>query len=306
MTPRTPYTLALPGGRTLALGARTLVMGVVNVTPDSFADGGVFLDPARAADLAAALEDAGADLLDIGGESTRPGAEPVPAHEERRRILPVLKRLAGRVGAPISVDTCKAAVARAALEHGAAMVNDVSGLAAGPALAEAAADAGAPLVLTHNRGASRDMYRRADYRDVGSEVAAELRTIVDRAVSAGVPREQIVVDPGLGFAKRAAATFAALADLPALRALDRPILVGPSRKSFLTAALGDRPPGGREWGTAAAVTAAVCLGAHVVRVHRVDAQVDVVRVADAIRAAAGAAESDRAEYAAPHRIGTGR
>ena len=298
MTPRAPYTLALPGGRTLALGSRTLVMGIVNVTPDSFADGGACSDPGRAGDRALALEAAGADLLDVGGESTRPGAEPVPAREELRRIVPVLERLAGRAGVPISVDTYKAAVARTALDHGAAMINDVSGLAAGPALAAVAAAAGAPLVLMHNRGGSRDMYRRAGYRDVGAEVAAELRAVVGRAVAAGVPREQIVVDPGLGFAKRAGATLAALAELPSLRSLDRPILVGPSRKSFLSAALGERRPADREWGTAAAVAAAVWLGAHVVRVHEVAAQVDVVRVADAIRAAADRTGTAAAELAA--------
>ena len=303
MTPRTRYTLALPGGRTLALGMRTLVMGIVNVTPDSFADDSVTTDPGLAADRALGLEEAGADLLDIGGESTRPGAEQVPAHEEMRRILPVLDRLAGHVSTPVSVDTYKADVARAALDHGAAMINDVSGLAAGPALAMVAADAGAPVLLMHNRGSSREMYRHARYRDVGSEVTAELRAIVGRAVAAGVPREQIVVDPGLGFAKRADATLAALADLPSLRSLDRPILVGPSRKSFLSAALGDRRPSERDWGTAAAVAAAVCLGAHIVRVHRVAAHVDVVRVADAIRTAAGGKEPDSVESAVPHVTG---
>ena len=303
MTPRTPYTLALPGGRTLALGVRTLVMGIVNVTPDSFADGGESLDPGRAADRALALEAAGADLLDIGGESTRPGAEPVPVREEMRRVLPVLDRLAGRVGVPVSVDTCKEDVAQAALAHGAAMINDISGLAAGPALATVAAAAGAPLLLMHNRGDSRDMYRQAAYHDVGAEVVAELGAVVDRALAAGVPREQIVIDPGLGFAKRADATLAVLADLPSLRSLDRPILVGPSRKSFLSAALGPRPPGDREWGTAAAVAAAVWLGAHIVRVHRVDAQGDVVRVADALRAAASGTGREGPESAAANVIG---
>ena len=305
MTPSTRYTLALPGERTLALGERTLVMGVVNVTPDSFADDSGTPDPGRAAARAFALEESGADLLDIGGESTRPGAEPVPAREELRRILPVLDRLAGQVRAPVSVDTYKAEVARAALDHGAAMINDVSGLAAGPGLAAVAADAGAPVLLMHNRGSSREMYRYARYRDVGSEVAAELRTSIDLAVATGVPREQIVVDPGLGFAKRADATLAALAGLPALRSLDRPVLVGPSRKSFLTAALGPRRPAEREWGTAAAVAAAVCLGAHIVRVHEVAAHVDVVRVADAIRTAAEGKESDGVESAVPQVMGAG-
>lgn len=286
MTPRTPYTLALPDGRTMPLGARTLVMGIVNVTPDSFADGGRYLDPVRAADQALALEDAGADLLDIGGESTRPGADPVPATEELKRILPVLDRLAGRVRAPISVDTYKPEVARAAVEHGAGLINDVSALAAGPALAGVAADTGAALVLMHSRGHSSDMYRQAKYADVAAEVVAELRGAMERATSAGVSREQIVIDPGLGFAKQAAQTLDALAGLPLLRVLDRPILVGPSRKSFLTAALGAREPGDREWGTAGAVAAAAWLGAHIVRVHRADVHADVTRVIDAIRAAA--------------------
>ena len=286
MTPRTRYTLALPDGRTLALGARTLVMGIVNVTPDSFADGGACLDPDRAARHALALEAAGADLIDIGAESTRPGADPVSADEERRRLLPVLERLSGHLRVPISVDTRKPDVAQAALAAGVTMVNDVSALADGGALAALAAAAGAPLVLMHSRGSSRDMYGQADYDDVGLEVAADLSAAVDRAVAAGMPRAQLVIDPGLGFAKRAEQTAAALAALPALRALDRPILVGPSRKSFLSAALGERTPDEREWGTAGAVAAAVCLGAHIVRVHRVDAQRDVARVVDLIRAAA--------------------
>ena len=286
MTPRTRYELALPDGRTLALGLRTLVMGIVNVTPDSFADGGACLDPDRAADHAQALAAAGADLIDIGAESTRPGADPVPADEERRRLIPVLDRLAGRLRLPISVDTRKPDVARAALAAGAALVNDVSALAAGAELAAAAAAAGAPLVLMHNRGDSSDMYARASYRDIASEVATELGEAIGRAEAAGLPREQTIIDPGLGFAKRADQTAAALAALPALRAVDRPILVGPSRKSFLSAALGERTPADREWGTAGAVAAAVCLGAHIVRVHHVDAQRDVARVVDLIRAAA--------------------
>ena len=286
MTPRKPYTLALPDGRALALGARTLVMGIVNVTPDSFADGGACLDPDRAAEHALALEAAGADLVDIGAESTRPGADSIPADQERRRLLPVLERLAGRLHVPISVDTRKAAVAEVALAAGAAIVNDVSALADGPELGTAAAAAGAPLILMHSRGESREMYARAHYRDIATDLATELRAGIERAVTAGVSRTQIVIDPGLGFAKRPEQTAATIAALPALRALDRPILVGPSRKSFLSAALGERAPADREWGTAGAVAAAVCLGAHIVRVHQVDAQRDVARVVDLIRAAA--------------------
>ena len=294
MFPRKPYTLSLPDGRTLRLGDRTLVMGIINVTPDSFADGGAHLDPARALDAALALEAGGADILDVGGESTRPGADALPAAEELGRVLPVLRRLAGRVRVPVSIDTSKADVARQAIDHGASIVNDVSSLRYDPGIADVAAVAGVPLVVTHNRGWSHDMYGDARYTDVGDTIALELRAVIDIALAAGVSKEQIVVDPGLGFAKRAEHTLAALADLGALRGLDRPILVGPSRKSFLAAALGERSPAAREWGTAAAVAAAVLLGAHVVRVHDARAHADVVRVADAIRAhaAGGGARAD--------------
>lgn len=283
MLPRARYTLRLPDGRTLALGERTLVMGIINVTPDSFADGGAYPDPERAVEAALALEADGADIIDVGGESTRPGADELPAAAEAARVLPVLRRLAPRLRAPVSIDTCKAEVARQALDHGAALINDVSGLRYDPQLAAVGAAAGVPLVLTHMRGRSRDMYRHAAYDDVVREVAAELHAAVDRATAAGVAREQLVLDPGLGFAKRPAQTFAALAGLEALAALDRPTLVGPSRKSFLQEALGACPPGEREWGTAAAVAGAVLLGAHIVRVHGVREMTQVVRVADRLR-----------------------
>ena len=284
IAPRRRYTLSLPDGRTLELGARTLVMGIINVTPDSFADGGACLEPARAVDAAAALEAAGADLLDVGGESTRPGAEALGAEVECARVVPVLNALAGRVRVPVSIDTYKAEVARRAIHAGASIVNDVSALRYDPAIARVAADCGAPLVLMHSRGRSRAMYREAQYADVSAEVTCELASAVRAATAAGVARTQIVVDPGLGFAKRADQTLELLGRLQAVSALDRPVLVGPSRKSFLTAALGERPPSKREWGTASAVAAAVILGAHIVRVHAVAPHVDVVRVADAIRA----------------------
>lgn len=281
---RSRYELRLPAGRTLALGRRTLVMGILNVTPDSFADGGAYPDPGRAVEAALALEEAGADIIDVGGESTRPGAARLSAGEEAGRVVPVLRRLAPRLRAPVSIDTYKAEVARQALDHGAAIVNDVSALGHDPALAAVVAAAGVPLVLMHMRGRSRDMYRYADYDDVVRQVVDELRSAIDRATAAGVSRNQLVVDPGLGFAKRSAQTFAVLAQLDALAALDRPILVGPSRKSFLQEAVGECPPGGREWGTAAAVASAVLLGAHVVRVHGVREMVQVVRTADRVRA----------------------
>ena len=284
IAPRRRYDLSLPDGRTLELGARTLLMGIINVTPDSFADGGACLDPARALDAAAAAEAAGADLLDVGGESTRPGAGALPAEVECGRVLPVLDALAGRVRVPVSIDTYKAEVARRALDAGASIVNDVSALRYDPAIARVAADSGAPLVLMHSRGRSRAMYREAQYADVAAEVTRELASAMRTATAAGVARTQIVVDPGLGFAKRAEQTLELLGRLQAVSALDRPVLVGPSRKSFLTAALGERPPPEREWGTASAVAAAVILGAHIVRVHAVAPHVDVVRVADSIRA----------------------
>lgn len=281
---RSRYELRLPAGRTLALGRRTLVMGILNVTPDSFADGGAYPDPGRAVEAALALEEAGADIIDVGGESTRPGAARLSAAEEAGRVVPVLRRLAPRLRAPVSIDTYKAEVARQALDHGAAIVNDVSALGHDPGLAAVVAAAGVPLVLMHMRGRSRDMYRYADYDDVVRQVVDELGSAIDRATAAGVSRNQLVVDPGLGFAKRSAQTFAVLAQLDALAALDRPILVGPSRKSFLQEAVGERPPGDREWGTAAAVASAVLLGAHVVRVHGVREMVQVVRTADRVRA----------------------
>jgi dihydropteroate synthase len=225
----------------------------------------------------------GADILDVGGESTRPGATPLDEQEELRRVLPVIERLAAASGVPVSVDTYKASVAREALARGASIINDISGLQYDAALGAVVAEARAAIVLMHNRGRSTDMYREAEYRDVVTEVTGELRGAVRRAIDAGIERDAIVVDPGFGFAKRAEHTYAALARLDALAALDRPILSGPSRKSFLKDALGDRAPGEREWGTAAAVTASVLLGAHIVRVHGVREMVDVVRVADRIR-----------------------
>lgn len=281
---RSRYELRLPAGRTLALGRRTLVMGILNATPDSFADGGAYPDPGRAVEAALALEEAGADIIDVGGESTRPGAVRLSAAEEAGRVVPVLRRLAPQLRAPVSIDTYKAEVARQALDHGAAIVNDVSALGHDPGLAAVVAEAGVPLVLMHMRGRSRDMYRYADYDDVVRQVVDELGSAIDRATAAGVSRSQLVVDPGLGFAKRSAQTFAVLAQLDALAVLDRPILVGPSRKSFLQEAVGERPPGDREWGTAAAVASAVLLGAHVVRVHGVREMVQVVRTVDRVRA----------------------
>jgi dihydropteroate synthase len=283
---RRRYTVQLPGREPLLLAARTLLMGVLNVTPDSFSDGGQHFSVEFAVEAGVRMAAEGADILDVGGESTRPGAEALPADAEQQRVLPVIAALARNVDIPISIDTYKASVARAALDAGASIVNDISGLLYEPELGSVAADRGAALVLMHTRGRSKEMYGLATYEDAPADVARELGAAIARAERAGVPRDRIIVDPGLGFAKRAEHSFGVLAHLDAIAALDRPILVGPSRKSFLKAAIGERDPSEREWGTAAAVTAAVLLGAHIVRVHGVREMVDVVRVADRIREAA--------------------
>jgi dihydropteroate synthase len=281
--PRPSFSLSLPHGGILSVGPRTLVMGVLNVTPDSFGDA-IRLTPATIVETARQMEAAGADLLDVGGESTRPGAAPVDADEELRRVVPAIRALAAAVRVPISIDTYKGAVARAAIEAGASLVNDISGLQYDSSLGTTVAACGAPVILMHTRGRSAEMYADARYTDVVAEVIIELREALDRAVAAGVPLEQTIVDPGIGFAKRPEHSYGVLARLSEIgAAIGRPVLVGPSRKSFLNAAVGSRPAAARDWGTAAAVTASVLAGAHIVRVHAVAEMAQVVRVADEIR-----------------------
>ena len=290
--PRPLFTVPLPGLAPLRLGDRCLVMGILNVTPDSFADPTPLRDPADAVAAAQRMEADGADLIDIGGESTRPGAEAISADEELSRVLPVLRALHGRLGVPISIDTYKGDVARAAVAAGAALVNDVSGLRHDPALARAVAESGAALILMHTRERSGTMDAEAVYGDLIAEVAAELRDSIRTALEAGVPLERVIVDPGVGFAKRPSHSYGVLARLPELAtAIDRPVLVGPSRKSFLRDAVEGRPAPERDWGTAAAVTAAVLAGAHIVRVHAVAEMAQVVRVSEEIRRAGLRAES---------------
>lgn len=265
-------------------GSRSYVMGILNVTPDSFSDGGAIASPAQAIEAGLRLVEDGADLLDVGGESTRPGAQPLGAGEERDRVLPVIEELTSRVNVPVSVDTYKASVADAALAAGASIVNDISGLRYEPALAGVVARRGAAIVLMHTRGRSSDMYRQAVYHDVVDEVLDELRESIAFATGAGVPKERILVDPGLGFAKETPHSYEALARIHEFGELGRPVVVGPSRKLFVTRPLGrEIPAAARDWPTAAAVTAAVLCGAHVVRVHAVREMVQVVRVADEIR-----------------------
>jgi dihydropteroate synthase len=284
MHPRRRFTVPLPGGRSLVLGERTLVMGIINVTPDSFSDGGALLDADLAIAAGVRMANEGADLIDVGGESTRPGAEALSEEEERRRVLPVIQALGTRVSIPISVDTYKAAVADAALSAGAVMVNDVSGLRYEPELGRVVARHGASLVLMHTRGRSRDMYKHASYHDVVAEVLDELRESIAFATGGGVPKDCILVDPGLGFAKEATHSYEALARLDEFSELGRPILAGPSRKSFLGKAVGAVvAPADRDWATAGAVAAAVLAGAHIVRVHAVAPMVQVARITDEIR-----------------------
>jgi len=283
MLPRKSYTLRLPGRDALNLGDRTLVMGIINVTPDSFADGGVHLDSERALDTALAFEAEGVDIVDIGGESTRPGAIPLSVSDEIARVLPVLQRLAPRLRVPISIDTYKSEVAYQAIDNGATLINDISALRYDSNLATVTAKSGVPIVLMHTRGRSREMYQEANYTDVAGEIVQELTDAINRAVKAGISCDQLIIDPGLGFAKQASHTFEMLARLDELAKLDRPIMVGPSRKSFLQEVLGECPPSQREWGTAAAVAAAVLLGAHIVRVHGVREMLQIVRIADRLR-----------------------
>ena len=245
-------------------------MGIVNVTPDSFSDGGRYLDAAAAVEHGLALAAGGAALLDVGGESTRPGADPVDLHEELRRTVPVVRELAARAGVPVSIDTTKAAVAAAALDAGAAMVNDVSGGTADTDLLRVVADANAMFVVMHTRGTPRTMTLEARYDDVVREVGAELRARVDAAIDAGIGADRLLADPGIGFAKTAEHNLALLAALPDLAAgVEVPLLVGTSRKSFLGRILADAPVEAREEATLAMTVWCFVHGAAVVRVHDV-------------------------------------
>lgn len=260
-------------------------MGVVNVTPDSFSDGGRFAEGGMALVHAEGLVPAGADIVDVGGESSRPGAQPVSADVECARVLPLCRALRGRC--TVSVDTCKAEVADAALSAGAEIVNDVSGGLFDPDLLRVAARREAAVVLGHLRGRPENMQAHAEYQDVVREVCEELRERVARAVESGVPRGRVLVDPGLGFAKRAEHNLALLRRLGEVCALGHPVVVGASRKSFL-GEITAKAVDGREVATAGANAIAVANGAQVVRVHDVASQIDAVRVADAVRRAQGA------------------
>jgi dihydropteroate synthase len=284
---RAKFKLRLPAAagqpaRTLVLGERTLVMGILNVTPDSFSDGGKFLNVDAAVARALEIERVGADIIDIGGESTRPGSEPVPAEEELRRVMPVLEALRGRLKIPISIDTMKPEVAEAAASAGAQIVNDVSALRAGPKMAEIARHRKLPLILMHMRGEPSTMQKMPFARNALRDVTSGLRRALALARRVGVPKSQIVIDPGLGFGKSTAQNYELIARLPELARLGCPLLVGASRKKFIGRVLGDVPSKERVWGTAATVCAAILGGAHIIRVHDVAEMAQVARVADAV------------------------
>ena len=273
---QTTYQSSSPGG-----APAPKVMGVLNVTPDSFSDGGCYTEVSRAVSRGLAMVEEGADIIDVGGESTRPGGRPVNAAEEMERVLPVIESLAKRTDALISVDTTKPEVAAAALAHGAGMLNDVSCLRADNEIAVLAAKSGAVLVLMHSRGTPETMGSMTDYTDPVAEVNAELLVAVSRAEAAGVQRDRIWLDPGIGFAKTAEQSLTLIARLRALAALGFPVLVGPSRKSFI-GEVAPSEPNDRIGGTAAAVTAAILGGAHAVRVHDVRIMRQAAQVARAI------------------------
>lgn len=275
-------------GAPVKWGDRTYLMGVLNVTPDSFSDGGQFNTLARAIAQAHAMTRGGADILDIGGQSTRPQAEEVSLEVELERVIPVIRAL--RQGwqeypplpVPISVDTTQAAVARAAIAAGANLVNDISGSTYDPEMLPTIAELGVPIVLMHLRGTPKTMQKLTEYTDLMGEIYRFLKNKSEQAIALGIPREHIALDPGIGFAKTYAQNLEILRRLSELRSLGFPILVGPSRKSFIGHLLNQPDPQQRVWGTAAACCAAIAAGADVLRVHDVPEMRDVCRVADAV------------------------
>ncbi|HUI67955.1 MAG TPA: dihydropteroate synthase [Nitrospirota bacterium] len=269
-------------GNILDLGSRTHIMGILNMTPDSFSDGGLYNNAAKAFVRARDMAAAGADIIDIGGESTRPGAEPLSEEEELRRIIPVIEHLAAELAVPISVDTYKATVAKKALDAGASIVNDISGLRFSPDMAKVVAEYGAAVVIMHIKGTPRDMQLNPVYDDVVVDVTSYLEEGIAIAVKAGVDREKILIDPGIGFGKTLEHNLTLLSRLDELRSLGRPIVLGTSRKKFIGTILGIPVPGQRVDGTAPTLALGIERGARVVRVHDVGRMAQVVRMTDAV------------------------
>ncbi len=269
-------------GKILDLGSRTYVMGILNVTPDSFSDGGRYADAERALAHGREMAAAGADIIDVGGESTRPGSQPLSEEEELRRIIPVIERLSAELAVPISVDTYKATVAEKALRAGASIVNDISGLRFSPEMARVAADYGAAVIVMHIKGTPRDMQQNPVYDDVIAEITAYLEEGIGIALRAGVDRERVLIDPGIGFGKTLEHNLVILERLDEFRGLGRPIVLGTSRKKFIGTVLDVPSPEERVFGTAATVALGIERGASIVRVHDVRQMVQVVRMTDAV------------------------
>ena len=267
--------------REIVLGDRTLLMGILNVTPDSFSDGGIYADPDRAFARAVELEDEGADIIDIGAESTRPGSQRVSEAEELRRLVPVLKRLRGKLNVPVSVDTYKSGVAEKALEHGAEIINDPSGLLLDGQIPKVVNKYDAGLVINHMRGTPETWARLPPLKALMRSISNDIEAAIHRSRQAGVQKQQLVIDPGLGFGKRREQNAEIIANLAILQSFDLPLLIGPSRKSFLRR----EETEGTEFATAAAVTACVLHGAHILRIHDVKAMKSVIDIADVIRGA---------------------
>jgi len=281
MKPTPSFTLNW-SGYTLELSRRTHVMGVINVTPDSFSDGGQFFEKERAVEQALQLAEDGADLIDIGGESTRPYSKGVSPDEEMNRVLPVIEALKKELRIPISIDTLKAQVAREALHCGASMVNDISALRSDSDMASVVAQAGVPVILMHMQGTPADMQAQPTYEDVTPEIITFLRKAMDQAVNSGVRRDLVIVDPGIGFGKTFDHNLEILKELGRFQCLEAPVLVGSSRKAFIGRIL-EKEVHERDTGTMATVAAAVMNGAHIVRVHNVKQAVETVKVIDAIK-----------------------
>ncbi|MBC8177616.1 MAG: dihydropteroate synthase [Desulfobacteraceae bacterium] len=275
------FTLSWKAHR-LDLSIRTHVMGVLNITPDSFSDGGHYFEADRAVEHALLMDRDGADIIDIGGESTRPYSKKISIAEEIDRVIPVIEALQGEISAPISIDTCKSTVAEEALKAGASIINDISALRFDPEMAQIAAQAGVPVILMHMKGTPGDMQKNPVYDDLINEILDFLKDAVDRAEAAGISRKLTVVDPGIGFGKTFDHNLKIIRDLSRFKSLERPVLLGPSNKAFIGHIL-DREPHERDTGSMAAVAAGVMNGAHIIRAHNVKKAVETVRIIDAVK-----------------------
>ena len=271
------------GNYSLDFSRKTYIMGILNVTPDSFSDKGLYFDKTRAIKRALQMAEEGADIIDIGGESTRPGSEPLAIEEELRRTIPVIEALLKETNIPLSIDTYKSGVAKKALDAGASMVNDISGLRFDPGMAKVVAEYKVPLVVMHMKGTPKDMQTNPVYEALMPEIMDSLRESIRFAIESGVPEDKIIIDPGIGFGKTYEHNLEIINSLQSLSLMEKPILIGLSRKAFIGKVLGDVPPQERLEGTAAAVSISIMNGANIIRVHDVKEMAKVAKVADAIK-----------------------